>query len=157
MILFPQEQRFIDSKESKMKMLRKVLFFVLLLSVAFSFVSCKDEKEYITEWPSDAFDFMEGIPEFDGEQFDAAISEDYETVSVYYMDVSLERVYSYIEQLKLFGLEENASTEVKDGKYHWISRLEEGKLFAEVMWYDMEYELESGEYKYGLVIKFAEF
>ncbi len=117
----------------------------------------EDDTEYITEWPSDAFDFMEGLPQFPGEQYNAVISEDYETVSVYYKDVSLEQAYSYIEQLKLFGLEENVSTEVKDGKFHWISKLTEGELFVEVMWYDMEYELESGEYRYSLVIKFAEF
>ncbi len=138
----------------------KKSFFLLTLLIAVSIVLCscgKDDTEYITQWPSDAFDFMEGIPQFSGEQYNAVISEDYETVSVYYKDVSLERVYGYIEQLKLFGLEENVATEVKDGKYHWMSSLNEGELFAEVMWYDMEYELESGEYKYSLVIKFAEF
>jgi hypothetical protein len=138
----------------------KKSFFLLLLLAFFSLAFCgcgKDETEYITEWPADAFDFMAGVPQFSGEQYNAAISEDYETVSVYYKGVSLDRVYAYVEQLKLFGLEENVATEVKDGKYHWISALKEGELFAEVMWYDTEYELESGEYKYSLVIKFAEF
>lgn len=100
---------------------------------------------------------MEGIPQFVGEQYNAVISEDFETVSVYYKDVTLEQTYAYIEQLKAFGLEENVSTGVKDGKLHWVSKLVEGELFAEVMWYDMDYELESGEYSYGLVLKFAEF
>ena len=138
--------------------LKKILLFILLALALFNCIGCgRNDGDYITEWPSDAFDFMEGIPQFFGEQYNAIISEDYETVSVYYKDVSLDRVYAYIEQLKLFGLEENAATVVKEGKYHWISKLTEGELFAEIMWYDMEYELESGEYKYSLVIKFAEF
>jgi hypothetical protein len=149
---FPQEREFI-----KVKAVKKSLF---LLFVLISVLLCgcdKDDEDRITQWPSDAFDFMEGIPQFTGEQYDAAISEDYETVSIYYKDVTLDRAYWYIEELKAFGLEENVATEVKDGKYHWVSKLNEGELFAEVMWYDMDYELESGEYKYSLVIKFAEF
>ncbi len=100
---------------------------------------------------------MEGIPQFMGEQYNAVISEDFETVSVYYKEATLEQAYAYIEQLKAFGLVENVSTGVKDGKLHWISALVEGELFAEVMWYDTEYELESGEYNFSLVVKFAEF
>ncbi len=100
---------------------------------------------------------MKGIPQFMGEQYNAIISEDFETVSVYYKEATLEQTYAYIEQLKAFGLTENVSTGVKDGKLHWISDLVEGELFAEVMWYDMEYELESGEYNFSLVVKFAEF
>ena len=137
---------------------RKIFIFSVLLAVLLAFSGCgNNDTEYITEWPSDAFDFMAGVPQFVGEQYNAVISEDYETVSVYYKDVSLERVYSYIQQLKAFGLEENVSTQVEDGKYHWISKLTQGELFAEVMWYDMDFEPESGEYKYSLVIKFAEF
>lgn len=139
-----------------MKKILSLLTFLLVVSL--SLVGCgEDESNLIKEWPSDAFDFMEGVPQFAGEQYDARVSEDYETVSVYYKEASLESVYGYIEQLKLFGLEENVSTEVKDGKFHWISKLTKGELFAEVMWYDTEFELESGEYKYSLVIKFAEF
>ena len=137
---------------------KKSFLVSVILACLIALSGCgKDDVEYITDWPGEAFDFMEGIPQFAGEQFKAEISEDYETVSVFYKDVSLEQAYAYIEQLKAFGLTENVSTEVKDGKYHWISNLIEGELFAEVMWYDMEHELESGEYKYSLVIKFAEF
>ena len=136
----------------------KKLFFLLLISTALLLSSCfGNEAERETEWPSAAFDFMEGVPQFVGEQYDAVIDEDFETVSIYYKEATLEQVYLYIEQLKAFGLLENVSTGVKDGKLHWISNFENGKLFAEVMWYDMEYELESGEYTYSLVLKFAEF
>ncbi len=136
----------------------KKCFLAFLLSALLICCSCgKEEKKRITEWPSDAFEFMEGIPQFVGEQYNAVISEDFETVSIYYKDVTLEQTYAYIEQLKAFGLEENVSTGVKNGKLHWVSKLVEGELFAEVMWYDMDYELESGEYSYGLVLKFAEF
>ena len=100
---------------------------------------------------------MENIPQFPAQQHDAVISEDFETVSIYYKGITLNQTYAYIEQLKTFGLEEYVSTGIEDGKFHWISVLEEGKLFAEVMWYDTEFELESGEYKYSLVLKFAEY
>jgi hypothetical protein len=136
----------------------KKSFFLLILSAVLFLSSCfGKEAERETLWPSDAFDFMEGVPQFAGEQYDADISEDFETVSIYYKEATIEQVYLYIEQLKAFGLEENVSTGIKDGKFHWLSKLEDGKLFAEVMWYDMEYELESGEYTISLVIKFAEF
>ena len=137
--------------------MKKSIFALFLVLVIFLCSCGKEETERITEWPSDSFEFMEGIPQFTGEQYNAVISEDFETVSVYYKDATLEQTYAYIEQLKAFGLVENVSTGIKDGKLHWISNLVEGELFAEVMWYDTEYELESGEYNFSLVVKFAEF
>lgn len=155
MILFLQAQRFINSVKT-MKKILPLLFSVSLTILCFSSCS-KDEKKLIKEWPGDAYDFMEGIPQFVGEQHTAEIDEDFETVSIYYKDATIEQVYSYIEQLKGFGLEEYISTTVKDGKYQWVSKMEEEKLFAEIFWYDRSFELESGSYSYSLVIKFAEY
>ncbi|MBE6648798.1 MAG: hypothetical protein E7614_04680 [Ruminococcaceae bacterium] len=138
-------------------MKKRIFVLALCALAAFTFSACGDDEERITEWPGDAFDFMEGVPQFFGEQYKAVISEDFETVSIYYKEATLEQTYAYIEQLKAFGLEENVSTPVKDGKFHWISEMKNGELFAEVMWYDMDFEPESGEYIYSLVLKFAEF
>ena len=139
-------------------MKKRIISFVIVMVSVFVFCSCgKDEKVLITEWPADAFDFMAGIPEYKGEQYTAEISRDYETVSIYYKEASLDSVHAYIKELENFGLVENISTNIVDGKFHWMSKLAEGELFAEIMWYDTEYELVSESYKYGLVIKFAEF
>ncbi len=154
MNLFPRVREYTNIMKNLVK---RIFAFALSIISAFTFCACGDDEERITEWPSDAFDFMEGVPEFFGEQYKAEISEDFETVSIYYKEATLEQTYAYIEQLKVFGLEENVSMAVKDGKYHWISKMENGKLFAEVMWYDTDFEPESGEYDYSLVLKFAEF
>lgn len=137
----------------------KRFFSLLLVAVSLlCFSACgKTEKVLVKEWPSDAFDFMEGIPRFAGEQHTAEIDEDFETVSIYYKEATIEQVYAYIEQLKAFGLEEKISTTVTEGKYQWISQLKEDELFAEIFWYDTSFELESGSYTYSLVIKFAEY
>lgn len=139
-------------------MKKRLFCFFLCALMLLTFSGCKkDEKKLVKEWPSDAFDFMDGIPEFQGDQYTAEVDKDLEIVSVYYKEASLQEVYGYVEQLKSFGLEENISTPIENGKYNWMSRLKEGELFAEVIWYDREYELEEGSYSYSLVIKFAEF
>ncbi len=140
-------------------MIKKLLSFLLVLVSTLTFSACadNDDDDLVKEWPADAFDFMEGVPEFNGEQYHAKVDKDYEMVTVYYKEATLDEVESYIEQLKDFGLEENVSTTVNDGKYQWSSVFTEGELFVELFWYDTAFELESGSYDYSLVIKFAEF
>ena len=140
-----------------------VLITLALTLVLSLFTSCgSDETEEVsreTEWPSDVFSFMADIPEYNGEQYDVSIDYDNETVVIYYKEATLSRTEGYIDTLERLGIERlYCDSFINDGKYYWISKPKEGKIFAEVIWYDTDYEDQNGKkYEYALVLKFAQY